>query len=91
MSIAVTPRALLHQVRQLAQATRAELRQAQIALDDWRRVARFYGLTLGWGDLPAPQLGCYLLAAQRILLNPRGQGRERRRFHLLPRADAPPH
>src|SRR5262245_26447127 len=80
MIVPVTTPALLHQVRQLAQAVRAELRQAQVVPDDWRRVAHYYGLTLGWAALPWPQLGCYLMAEQRILLNPRGQGRVRRRF-----------
>src|SRR5262245_38696357 len=80
MIVPVPLHALLHQVRHLAQATRHELCQAQMAPDDWRRVAQYYGLTLGWADLPWPQLGCYLLTEQRILLNPRGQGRVRRRF-----------
>ena len=80
MIIPVTTRELLHQVRQLAQRTRAELVQAHLLPEDLRGIARHYGLTLGWGDLPPTQLGCYLAAEQRILLNPRGQGRVRRHF-----------
>ena len=80
MIIPVTTRELLRQVRQLAQRTRAELVQAHLLPEDLWGIARHYGLTLGWGDLPATQLGCYLAAEQRILLNPRGQGRVRRNF-----------
>jgi hypothetical protein len=80
MIVPVPLPALLDQVRRLAQRTSEELVQAHLLPEDLWGIARHYGLTLGWAPLPASQLGCYLAAAHRILLNPRGQGRARRNF-----------
>jgi hypothetical protein len=80
MIVPVTTRELLHRAYVLAQRTRRELAAAGVPPGDFAGIAHHYGLTLAWAPLPAHQPGCYLAAAKRIVLNPRGQGRERLNF-----------
>ena len=91
MIIPVTTRELLHQVRQLAQRTRAELVQAHLLPEDLRGIARHYGLTLGWGDLPAHAAGLLPRGRAADSAQSARAGARAAPFHLLPRAVAPPH
>lgn len=83
MMVPVTLHELVHRARVLAQRMRQELTAVGLALGDFRGIAHYYGLTLLWTPLPGAAPGCYLKAEKTLLLNPRGQGRERRLFTFL--------